>query len=97
MALRIVWTPQAEKGLDIVLDYLDENWTNKEIFNLERKINELTERISKYPKICPPSGKHPNLRKGLVDSNNYIIYRILPRKKIIEIINFRGTKQRQLK
>lgn len=96
MALKIQWTPQAEKGLDTVLEYLDGNWTVKEIFNLESKIIELTERISKYPKICPPSDKHPNLRKGLVDKNNYIIYRIRPRKKVIEIINFRGSKQKPL-
>ncbi|UOY06919.1 type II toxin-antitoxin system RelE/ParE family toxin [Muricauda sp. SCSIO 64092] len=81
MALNIKWTPQAEKGLDKVLEYLEENWTEKEVFNFEKKIGELTERISKYPKICPPSGKRPDLRKGLVDRNNYIIYRIHPKKK----------------
>lgn len=96
MALEIVWTPQAEKGLDKVLEYLEENWTQKEILNLEGKITELTERISKYPKICPSTGKYPNVRKGLVDRNNYIIYRIRPRKRTIEIINFRGTKQKPL-
>lgn len=63
---------------------------------LEKQILEFTERIAKYPKICPPTGRHPHLRKGLVDRNNYIIYRIRPRKKVIEIINFRGTKQKPL-
>lgn len=96
MALKIKWTPQAEKGLFNVLEYLEEKWTKKEILNLERKIEEFTERISKYPKICPPSAQKSNLRKGLVDKNNYIIYRIQPRKKVIEIINFRGYKQKPL-
>lgn len=97
MALNIVWTPQAEKGLDKVLEYLQEEWSAKEILALESRIFDLTERISKYPKICPPTGKYPNVRKGLVDKHNYIIYRIRPRKKNIEIINFRGTKQKPLK
>ena len=96
MALKIEWTPQAEKGLVSVLEYLEENWTAKEILNLERKIMEFTERISKYPKICPSSGKYPNLRKGLVDKNNYIIYRVRARKKVVEIINFGGSKQKPL-
>ena len=26
MALKIVWTPQAEKGLDKVIKYPEENW-----------------------------------------------------------------------
>jgi hypothetical protein len=49
--------------------------------------------MSKYQKICPATGKYKNLHKGLVDKNNYIIYRIQPIKELIEIINFRGTKQ----
>ena len=96
MALNFVWTPQAEKGLIKVIKYLEENWTVKEILNLETNIEEFLKRISKYPKICPATQKHKNLRKGLVDKNNYIIYRIKPRKKIIEIINFRGSKQKPL-
>lgn len=96
MALEIVWTPQAEKGFDKVLEYLQEEWSAKEIIALEKRVIDLMSRISKYPKICPPSGKYPNLRKGLVDKNNYIVYRIRSRKKTIEIINFRGTKQRPL-
>ena len=96
MALEIVWTPQAEKGLDSVLEYLQEEWSAKEIFAWEKRLLDLMERISKYPKICPSTGKYPNVRKGLVDRNNYIIYRIRPRKRTIEIINFRGTKQKPL-
>lgn len=96
MALNVVWTPQAEKGLDNVLTYLHEEWSAKEILALENKILALIERISKYPKICPPTGNAPNVYKGLVDKNNYIVYRVRPRKKTIEIINFRGTKQKPL-
>jgi len=55
------------------------------------------EHISKYPKICLSTGKYPNVSKGIVDSNNYIIYRIRPRKRAIEIINIRGTRQKPLK
>jgi len=96
MALKIVWTLQSEKGLSKVIKYLEENWTVKEILNLETNIEEFIKRISKHPKIYPATLKHKNIRKGLVDKNNYIIYRIKPRKKIIEIINFRGTKQKPL-
>jgi len=96
MALRIVWTPQAEKGLGNLLEYLQEEWSAKEILALEKRVIELMERISKYPRICPPSGKYPNIRKGMVDKNNYIVYRIHPGKTTIEIINFRGTRQKPL-
>jgi plasmid stabilization system protein ParE len=96
MALKIVWTPQAEKGLDKVIAFLEEEWTVMEILNLEQNLKNLLNRISKYPKIYPAAGNYKNVRKGLVDKNNYVIYRINPREKSIEIINFRGTKQELL-
>ncbi|MGB5941807.1 MAG: type II toxin-antitoxin system RelE/ParE family toxin [Leeuwenhoekiella sp.] len=61
-----------------------EEWSSKEIRALEKRIIDLLERISKYPKICPPASKHPNIRKGIVDKNNYIVYRIRPQNKIID-------------
>ncbi|MBP0905690.1 type II toxin-antitoxin system RelE/ParE family toxin [Mariniflexile gromovii] len=93
MALKIVWTPQAKRGLDKVVEYLEEKWTVNEILNLEQNLKDLLIRISKYPKICPGTGKYKNVHKGLVDKNNYIIYRIQAKNQLIEIINFRGTKQ----
>ena len=96
MALKIVWTPQAERGLDKVIEYLEKEWTINEILNLKQNLQDLLKRISKYPKICPETGQYNNVYKGLVDKNNYIIYRIQPEKALIEIINFRGTKQEPL-
>jgi len=96
MALKIVWTPQAEIGLDKVIEFLEDEWTVLEILNLEHNLLNLLNRIRKYPKIYPATGNYKNIRKGLVDKNNYIIYRINSRKKIIEIINFRGTRQEPL-
>lgn len=93
MALEIVWTEQAEKGLIRVLEYLNERWTTKEIVNLEKNLQDLLARISNYTDIYPVSAKYKNVHKGLIDKNNYIIYRVDTSKNIIEIINFRGTKQ----
>lgn len=41
MALKIVWTPQAEKGLVKVIDYLEKEWTVIEILNLEQNLQNL--------------------------------------------------------
>lgn len=57
MALEIVWTPQADKGLNKVMKYLEEEWTEIEILNLEQNINNLISQIRKYPKIYPEAGK----------------------------------------
>ncbi|WP_405564895.1 type II toxin-antitoxin system RelE/ParE family toxin [Polaribacter sp. Asnod6-C07] len=93
MALKILWTPKADEGLEKVINYLEEEWTILEILKLENNLKDLLVKISVYPKICPKTSKHNNLHKGFVDKNNYIIYRVDLQNQLIIIINFRGTKQ----
>lgn len=96
MALKVVWTPQAEKGLDKVLEYLEEEWTEREIQKLEENIKDFLRRIVLFPELYPTSTKLRKVHKGLVDKNNYMVYRVHQEKDLIEIINFRGTKQKPL-
>ncbi|PHQ30868.1 type II toxin-antitoxin system RelE/ParE family toxin [Leeuwenhoekiella nanhaiensis] len=96
MALKIVWTPQAESGLIKVLEYLEERWTSHEILNLEQNLQDLLSQISEYPKSCPATSKYKHVYKGLLDKNNYIVYKVHLEEKRIEIINFIGTKQKPL-
>lgn len=96
MALKIVWTPRAVTGLDTVLEYLENEWTYREILNLETRLSALLKQISLQPQLFPPTVEVQNLRKALVDKNNYIIYRWNTKREVIEIINFRGTKQKPL-
>ena len=94
MALTIKWTLQAEKGLDKVLNYLEEYWTIKEIHNLEAAVKRLLILIILNPELFPTSETYDDLRKDLVDKNDYLVYRYNEKKQVIEIINFRGTKQK---
>jgi len=93
MALKIHWTPRAEKGLDSVLEYLEREWTAKEILQLEKKINQVTGQISLNPNLYAKSETSKELHKAVVDKNNYLVYRVNKKISTIEIINFRGTKQ----
>jgi plasmid stabilization system protein ParE len=94
MALKIYWTLQAEKGLDHVIEYLEKDWTITEILQLEEKINQVISQIIIHPKLFPNTSKNKNLHKAVIDKNNYIIYRVNRKKQSIEILNFRGTKQK---
>lgn len=96
MALKVVWTNQARNGLQKVLKYLEEEWTAKEILQLEINIQGFMDRISRFPSIYPVSKSKKSLRKGLVDKNNYIVYRLMESPRHIEIIYFRGTRQKEL-
>lgn len=93
MALKIVWTSQAKIGLEKVLNYLEKEWTTKEILKLEDNLQYFLNLIQRHPELFPSSTKSKDLRKGLIDKNNYIIYRLHDQENLIEIINFRGTRQ----
>ena len=94
MALKFIWTLQAVKGFNKVMDYLEAEWTAKEILNLENKIQQVINQIHINPEQFPKSLKSKFLYKVIVDKNNYLIYKLNKESKIVEIINFRGTKQR---
>lgn len=94
MALKIKWTSQADKGLAIVLEYLEVEWTFREILQLEENITQVINQISVFPDLYPKSQTYKNLHKASVDKNNHLVYRVNYKKNTIQIINFRGTKQK---
>ncbi len=96
MEIDIVWTKRAESGLSKTISYLEQKWTIKEILRLEQNIIEFIERIKLYPMAYPKTTKYTQLHKGMVDENNYIIYRVYLRKRQIVIVNFRDSKQRPI-
>ena len=73
MALTIKWTLQAEKGLEKVLNYLEECWTIKEIHNLEIAVKRVLIQISLSPELFPTSETYVDLRKALVDKQQLSI------------------------
>jgi plasmid stabilization system protein ParE len=94
MALKFIWTKQAVKGFNKVVDYLEAKWTKKEILNLENKIQQVINQINLNPDQFPKSKKNKSLYKAIVDKNNYLVYSIEKESNIVTIINFRGTKQK---
>jgi len=92
MALKISWTPQAKRGLSNTIAYLEENWTKKEILNLENTLNTLLSHISAEPLMYRSSLLASELRRALVDKNNYLVYQIDSSSNEIRIIDFRSTR-----
>jgi plasmid stabilization system protein ParE len=94
MALEVKWTLQANKGLAKVIAYLEAEWTFREILQLEKNIIQVIRQIVLFPDLYPKSETYKNLHKAIVDKNNYLVYSVNQKKATIEIINFRGTKQK---
>jgi hypothetical protein len=82
------------RPLDKVIKYLEKEWTVKEILQLEKNIDHVIYQISLNPELFPKSEIYKKLHKAIVDKNNYLVYSVNIKNRSIEIINFRGTKQK---
>jgi len=87
----IFWTNRAENDLAQTLQYLRDNFTDREISRLSENIESTLRIISKYPEIFPASTKRKNIRRVVILRFNTMYYRV--RENKIEILSFFSNRQ----
>ena len=97
MALKILWTPQAEKGFDDIINYLAEEWTDREIQNFLNETMQFLDLLSRNLHILQPSSTRKNIYRGPINPLTIVTYRLIPQKQIIELLNIRGARQKPKK
>ncbi|MGY6522444.1 MAG: type II toxin-antitoxin system RelE/ParE family toxin [Mongoliitalea sp.] len=97
MALEIVWTKRAEEGYAKIIEYLEANFNEKEVRKFIGQSYHFFELLSQYPEMLESSKKQKYLRRGPINKYTVLTYRIKPRKKLIELINIRSSRQKPLK
>jgi len=88
---KILWTDHAISELKETIEYLKNNWTEKEIREFAAKLDHTLELISKMPEIFPESFEKKNIRKALVEKHNNLYYRIV--KNSIEIVSLFSNRK----
>lgn len=94
MAYKIIWLPKAEKRYDEIIEWLEKNWTDKEIANFVSRTDEVLELISIDPEIYRMSEKR-NIRQAIITKHNLLLYR--KKGNIIELLTFFDTRQKPSK
>lgn len=90
MVKEIIWTPQAEKTHDEVVDYLNNEWSEKEIVHFIERSNNIIQHISHYPLAYRSAGKE-DVREAVITKHNLLLYRISGRK--IYLLYFWDTRK----
>ncbi|MHA8086204.1 type II toxin-antitoxin system RelE/ParE family toxin [Aquirufa sp. Wall-65K1] len=88
---RIFWTDHALNELHNTIQYLQENWTTKELQNLATKIEEVISLISHNPYLFQVSGFKKNVRRVVIARHNSLYYQI--KENQIEILSFFSHRQ----
>lgn len=93
---KLLWTDHALIDLSDILEYLENKWTEKEIRNFARKLDNTLQLIISNPFIFQKSDTI-NIRRAVVTKHNTLYYRI--DKDIIQIIsvfsNFQNPQKRR--
>ncbi len=96
---RILWTDFALNELEATIEYLLENWTEKELKSFALKIEETLELITMNPNLFQSSDFKKDIRRVVIAKYNTMYYRTIGDS--IEIISFfsnrQNPKRRQLK
>lgn len=88
---KILWTDFALKELENTVEYLKENWTEKELHNLASKLEETLSIIAQNPKLFPESDIKKDVYRVVVLKYNTLYYRLI--RDQIEIISFFSNRQ----
>jgi len=96
MAFQIVWTKRAVTGYERIINYLAENWTEREIINFITETDSFFEILKEHPEILEKTSKHKNVYRGPINRLTILTYRIKPQLKQIQLINIRGARQKPL-
>lgn len=91
--MEVIWTSRAKITYFKVLDYLEENWTKKEIVKFSIRTEIVISAIKKNPGIFPYSLNYPKIRKAIVDKNNSFFYYIGIENNKIYLLTFFDNRQ----
>ncbi len=93
MGPEIIWTEKAIDTFAKRIAYLEENWTEKEIFNFTSRVNEYLNSLQTQPVMFRKSARLKHTHIGVIIKQVSLIYRVKPSKNCIELIAFIDNRQ----
>ena len=93
MGIEIVWTKKAVETFGKRIAYLQEHWTEKEIFNFTARVNEYLETLQTQPLMFRKSARIKHTHIGVIIKQVSLVYRIKPKSQRIELIAFIDNRQ----
>ncbi|MBW8241637.1 type II toxin-antitoxin system RelE/ParE family toxin [Muricauda oceani] len=88
---KILWTHNAIVELKGIIEYLQENWTEKELGNYAQELDHTIELISKNPEFFQSSEKKDNIRRAVIAKYTNLYYRI--NSNSVEILSLFSNRQ----
>jgi plasmid stabilization system protein ParE len=88
---KVIWTDEAIKNLDSIIDYLISRWTDNEVKNFAKKLERRIDLITKRPQIFPLINKRTDTRRSIISRHITIYYTVS--HDYIKIVTLFDTRQ----
>ena len=96
MVHKIIWSSLAIKTYVNNIEYLEKEWSEKEVNNFISVVQRKLFSLSLQPRLGIITNKRKNIRKTILNKRIVLIYRHKPLKNEIELVRFFNTYQRPL-
>ncbi|MBC8004213.1 MAG: type II toxin-antitoxin system RelE/ParE family toxin [Verrucomicrobia bacterium] len=90
---KITWSDEALKNLKTIINYLETNWTEKELKQFVKRLEKKLHLIHRNPTLFPIIHSPTNIRKCVLSRQTSIYYQIIHQE--IRLITLFDNKQRQ--
>lgn len=87
----VIWSPRAKTDLENKIEWLLENWSEKEVRQFVRSVDERIALVQTNPKLFPTTRKKSQVRKSVMKYHTTIYYQL--RKNTIYILTLFDPRQ----
>jgi plasmid stabilization system protein ParE len=87
MVLNVRWTPESEDTFSDIINYLEQEWTEKEIRKFAQKTQKIVSKIAKNPRMFKASGK-VEIRRAVITKQTSLFYHINEVSNLITLLAF---------
>ncbi|HSM47087.1 MAG TPA: type II toxin-antitoxin system RelE/ParE family toxin [Draconibacterium sp.] len=87
MALNVRWTSESEDTFSDIINYLEQEWTEKEIRKFAQKTQKIILQIAKNPKMYKATGKE-EIRRAVITKQTSLFYHINEVSNLITLLAF---------
>lgn len=91
--MTIIWSQKAGETFQRNIDYLKDNWTQNEVDKFVARVFQYIEILSTEPFIARRTYKTKDTYIGVIIPHISIVYRVKPRKSLLEIVTFIDNRQ----
>ena len=93
MNYQVHWSNQAIKTVNGVINYLREEWTEKEVDDFLNKVDDVVSMIEINPELFRASAKKKHVHLAVIKRRTLLVYQVRSQKKQVILLMFWNPKR----